>query len=159
MVLLHPDNCMHTHTIWALKCWHLKVWKGKKSGPTFDTVVKELHCVWRWPYICTFFKVRATSFFPVSLPELMCLGKHRDSVGSTSKSSWDSGMDVHHYLPHTHFSGRPAFVYCLLKQNLPATLFRLQRKWFSFPFHHLCFLNCHLISSLKGGISCVFIWV
>lgn len=57
------------------------------------------------------------------------------------------------------FSESPSFVYSLLKQNLSAPLFRLQRNWFSFPFHHLYFFNYHLISSLKAGISCVFIWV
>lgn len=51
------------------------------------------------------------------------------------------------------FSESPSFVYSLLKQNLSATLFRLQRNWFSFPFHHLHFFNYHLISSLKAGIS------
>lgn len=105
-----------------------------------------------------FFKVKATWLFPGSLPGIMC-HQEMQAFCPTSKSSWDPGMNVHHYLPHTHFSGSPSFVYSLLKQNLSATLFRLQRKWFSFPFHHLYFFNYHLIYSLKGGISCVFIWV
>lgn len=76
LVVMRPDNCMHTYTAWPLKCWRLKIWKGKKSGPTFDTIVKDLHCFWRLPYVCPFFKVRATRFFPISLPELLCLGKY-----------------------------------------------------------------------------------
>lgn len=62
--------------------WNTGVWKygrGKK-WTTFDSIVKELHCFWRLPDACTCFEVRATRFFPVSMTELMCQEKYRDSV-------------------------------------------------------------------------------
>lgn len=54
--------------------------EGEKNGTAFDSIVKELHCFWRLPDVCACFEVRATRFFPVSMHELMCLEKYRNSV-------------------------------------------------------------------------------
>lgn len=147
----------HTHGL-GIEMQAFENMKGKKMWIYIWYYWEGIALLLKTTLYMHFFKVRATWLFPGSLPEVMC---HQEMQGlrPTSKSSWDPGMNVHHYLPHTHFSGSPSFVYLLLKQNLSATLLRLQRKWFSFPFHHLYFFSYHLISSLKGGISCVFIWV
>lgn len=133
LVQLHPDNCAHTRRLGiAMQAFE----NTKKKLLIYISYYCEgIALLLKITLYLHFFEARATWLFTGSLSELMC----HQGLSPTSKSSWDPGMNGHHYLPHTHFSGSSSFVYSLLKENLSATLFRLQINWFSFPFNNLYF--------------------